>query len=321
MVRDSVSASLLVALSISNQISTLTGLPTRDEKFQLCPGMPVNRTTEFAWNCAGDAEGQKIIFQFVISNNRLLELVEFIICNTSDAIESPVLAMSWRPEMLGIGPLISAERFSRPLGHFWPEDMTCLEWLDEQPVNSVVYAAFGSFTVFGQDQFKELALGLELSSRPFLWVVRPDLAEETDIGWMESFRERTKGRGKMVEWSPQKRVLAHPSIACFVTHCGWSSTLEGLWNGVPCLCRPYFTDQFLNQSYICDVWKVGLRLDHDGLGGIISREKIKGRVEDLLGDEGIKARALELKELARKSTREGGSSYENLIRAVQAMRE
>ncbi|GFQ07489.1 UDP-glycosyltransferase 83a1 [Phtheirospermum japonicum] len=37
----------------------------------------------------------------------------------------------------------------------------------------------------------------------------------------------------MVSWAPQQQVLSHPSVACFVSHCGWNSTIEGVANGVP----------------------------------------------------------------------------------------
>ncbi|XP_009397258.2 UDP-glycosyltransferase 83A1 [Musa acuminata AAA Group] len=294
------------------------GLPRRHGKYQLSPGMPSVSTTQFAWNCAGDAQGQKIIFQLVVNSNRLLELAEFIICNTVHEMESPVFALF--PNILPVGPLISRQRLDhKPMGHFWPEDTTCVKWLDEQPANSVIYVAFGSFTVFDYRQLQELALGLELSRRPFLWVVRPDLASEASVAWLDSFRERTAGRGKMVSWSPQQQILAHPSIACFLSHCGWNSTMEGVWNGVPFLCWPYFTDQFLDQVYICDVWKIGLSLNADDEGTEISREQIRVKLEELLGDEGIKARAMMWKDIARKSVGEGGSSYKNMKRIVEEM--
>ncbi|KAK1352353.1 hypothetical protein POM88_053292 [Heracleum sosnowskyi] len=81
----------------------------------------------------------------------------------------------------------------------------------------------------------------------------------------------------MVSWTPQVKVLRHPSIACFLSHCGWNSTSEGVSNGVPFLCWPYFADQFLNQTYICDVWKVGLRCDKDETG-IVSKGTAHGHV-------------------------------------------
>ena len=43
-----------------------------------------------------------------------------------------------------------------------------------------------------------------------------------------------------------------------MSHCGWNWTMEGVRNGVPFLCWPYFVDQFANRSYICDIWRTGL---------------------------------------------------------------
>ena len=42
--------------------------------------------------------------------------------------------------------------------------------------------------------------------------------------------------------------------------------------------------------------------------GIITREEIKTKVEQLLGDKNFKSRAFELKEMATTSINEGGSS-------------
>ncbi|KAI3669960.1 hypothetical protein L6452_41480 [Arctium lappa] len=65
------------------------------------------------------------------------------------------------PKMLPIGPLLATNCFSKQAGHFWNEDSTCLTWLDQQLVYSVIYLAFGSFRIFNQSQFEELALGLD----------------------------------------------------------------------------------------------------------------------------------------------------------------
>ncbi|GAY63456.1 hypothetical protein CUMW_225760 [Citrus unshiu] len=123
----------------------------------------------------------------------------------------------------------------------------------------------------------------------------------------------------MIGWAPQQKALNHPSIACFLSHCGWNSTLEGVSNGIPFLCWPYFAEQFLNEKYICDSWKVGLRFDKKE-SGIITREEIKNRVDQVLGDRDFKARALGLKEKAMSSIREGGSSrkaFQNFLEWVK----
>ena len=52
-------------------------------------------------------------------------------------------------------------------GSFWPQDSTCLSWLDQQPMGSVIYVAFGSTATLSQQQFDEIALGLELIGQPF----------------------------------------------------------------------------------------------------------------------------------------------------------
>ncbi|GKB03721.1 UDP-glycosyltransferase 83A1-like protein [Tanacetum coccineum] len=83
--------------------------------------------------------------------------------------------------------------------------------------------------------------------------------------------------------------------------------MEGVSSGVPFLCWPYFYDQFLDATYICDFWKTGLRLNKDDTG-IVTREEIKNKVEQLFRNDKIKQNALNLKERVK----EGNSSSKNL---------
>ena len=96
--------------------------------------------------------------------------------------------------------------------------------------------------------------------------------------------------------------------------------MDSISMGVPFLCWPYFADQFHNQSYICKKWKVGLGLNPDEKG-FISRHGIKMKIEKLVSDDGIKANAEKLKEMARKSVSEGGSSYKNFKTFIEAMKQ
>ncbi|XP_076883311.1 UDP-glycosyltransferase 83A1-like [Bidens hawaiensis] len=209
------------------------------------------------------------------------------------------------------GPLLASNRLADQAGHFWQEDFTCLKWLDQFPVCSVIYIAFGSFTIFDQKQFEELAFGLELSGKPFLWVVRPGMTKETTTNYPDGYMERVGSRGRIVSWAPQQKVLAHPSVACFMSHCGWNSTLEGVTNGVPFLCWPYISDQFSNKTYICDIWKNGVGFERDE-AGLITRGEIKSKLENVLGDKTFKAKAMDLKERIISDVEEGGSSHKNL---------
>ncbi|KAM1460929.1 hypothetical protein ACFX15_044478 [Malus domestica] len=257
------------------------------------------------------------MFQSMLKCNKAVQVADWLLCNSAYDLEPATFTFT--PEILTIGPLLASRRLGNSAGYFWPQDLTCLEWLDQQPPNSVIYVAFGSFTIFKPTQFKELALALEFSERPFLWVVRPDSTDTTSDPYPEGYPERVASRGRMVGWAPQQKVLAHPSIACFLSHCGWNSTLEGLSNGVPFLCCPYFADQFTNESYICDVWKVGLRFEKNDTG-IITKEEIKNKLEQLLGDKDFNERALKLKELAIANVEEGGQSNKIFKNFVEWMK-
>ncbi|KAM2014881.1 UDP-glycosyltransferase 83A1-like [Malus sylvestris] len=280
---------------------------------QLAPNMPTMKPENFIWACIGNKTTQKILFQSILESNKAVQVADWLLCNSAYDLEPATFTFA--PDILPIGPLLASRRLGNSAGHFWPQDLTCLEWLDQQPPNSVIYVAFGSFTIFNPTQFKELALALELSERPFLWVVRPDITDTTSDPYPEGYQERVASRGRMVGWAPQQKVLAHPSIACFLSHCGWNSTLEGLSNGVPFLCWTYFADQFTNESYICDVWKVGLKFERNETG-IITKGEIKNKLEQLLGDKDFNERVLKLKELAIANVEEGGQSnkiFKNFI--------
>ncbi|CAI9780694.1 unnamed protein product [Fraxinus pennsylvanica] len=293
------------------------GRPLKNQMIQLSPKMPAMNSMHFIWTCIGDQATQKIIFDVFVKNKKSVKLADWIICNSSEDLEPG--AFSLFPNILPIGPLLASNRLGKSAGYFWPEDNACLDWLNQKPKNSVIYVAFGSFTVFDQTQFEELALGLELTNRPFLWVVRSDSTDKADKPYPKGFQDRVHSRGKMVGWTPQQRVLSHPSIACFISHCGWNSTIEGISNGIPFLCWPYFADQFLNESYICEDWKVGLGFKKDE-NGVISQEEIKNKIEQILEDKRYKERALNLQKKTMDNVR-GGCSYKNFINFIEWIKD
>ncbi|KAF9624154.1 hypothetical protein IFM89_008092 [Coptis chinensis] len=309
-------------LNIPNLIDTgiinTDGTLIKHEKIQLSPAMPVMNTAQLFWLCIGDSETQKIAFDAIVQNNEAIKVANWHVCNSTFELEPAAFALI--PDVLPIGPLLANSGMGQSLGHFWPEDSTCLDWLNQQPDRSVVYVAFGSLTIFDQVQFQELAYGLELSKQQFLWVVRPDMTKGSSEPYPEGFKARVATQGQMVGWAPQQKVLSHPSIACFLSHCGWNSTMESAHNGVPFLCWPYFADQFQNQRQICDVWKVGLELKKNE-NGIIARDEIKEKVNALLGNEGIRSKISKLKETVAKSLSHGGSSANNFTKFVNGIQK
>lgn len=143
---------------------------------QLSPTMPPIKPSNLSWACIGDSDTTKIIFDVTVEAVKAASMSEWILCNSSDHLEPA--AFSHFPKLSPIGPLLASNRLADQAGHFWQEDSTCLTWLDHQQPGSVIYIAFGSFTIFDQTQFEELALGLELTNRQFLWVVRPGIKDE-----------------------------------------------------------------------------------------------------------------------------------------------
>ncbi|XP_044467368.1 UDP-glycosyltransferase 83A1-like [Mangifera indica] len=301
---------------IDDGIIDTDGIPIKKQIIQLAQNMPEIDCTKLIWTSVGgeDLASQKRTFEIVKNTTEAGKAADYLICNSAYHLEPG--AFSLFPNILPIGPLLPSNRQGNSAGSFWPEDSTCLEWLDQQQPNSIIYVAFGSFTVLDKTQFQELALGLELTNMPFLWVVRPDMTDEPNEAYPEGFQDRVAGRSRLVGWAPQQKILSHPSTACFFSHCGWNSTLEGVSNGVPFLCWPYFADQFIDESYICDIWKVGLKFNKDKKG-IITREEIKSKVDQVLGDESFKARALELQESTLESLKEGGQSHRNFKNFIE----
>ncbi|KAL7192235.1 hypothetical protein ACSBR2_024140 [Camellia fascicularis] len=253
----------------------MNGAIIRRELINVSKDIPAFATTELGWNYLADPIIQKVSFEFALTIKQTLEHSDWFLCNTIYELNSSVCRLL--PNILPVGPLLASDHSRCSSGSFRLQDSTCLRWLDEQPAGSAVYVAFGSVTVFSQHQFYELALGLELAGRPFLWNVRPSITNRSFTEYPNGFAKKVVGRGKIVEWAPQEVVLSHPVIACFFTHCGWNSTMEGVSNGVPFLCWPYDGNQFHNRIYICDSWKVGLSLEHDE-NKIVSRHEIKTRL-------------------------------------------
>ncbi|XP_039145907.1 7-deoxyloganetin glucosyltransferase-like [Dioscorea cayenensis subsp. rotundata] len=241
-----------------------------------------------------------------------------IIINTFDELEGNVLKAMAKmlPPIYTVGPL---SLISDHCSSFWKEDMNCLEWLDGKQPNSVIYVSFGSFAELTNDQLIEFAWGLVYSEHDFLWIIRQGLIkgdQESDVVLPEEIlREIMNERGLITSWCRQEKVLSHPSIAGFLTHSGWNSTMESISVGLPMLCWPHYGDQTTNCHYVCKEWGIGLEIEHD-----VNREKVASLIKELMsGKKGkeMKEKALEWKECAFRAVREGGSSFLNVDKLVE----
>ncbi|XP_057751309.1 phloretin 4'-O-glucosyltransferase-like [Arachis stenosperma] len=255
-----------------------------------------------------------------------------ILANTFEALEPDALrAVDDKLDVIPIGPLIPSafldvekdgDGDSSYGGNIFKHSNDYVEWLDSQAERSVVYVSFGSFWVLAKKQMEEMARALLDSRHPFLWVIRKKEKKEKEKEEEEdeelSCREELEARGKIVEWCSQVEVLSHGSLGCFVTHCGWNSTMESLASGVPMVAFPQWVDQKTNAKLIEDVWKTGVRVDREEEEeeGVVEAGEIKRCVEVVMGS-GEKAKELrenadKWKMLAREAVKEGGSSEQNL---------
>ncbi|CAG7876789.1 UDP-glycosyltransferase 84A2 [Brassica rapa] len=197
----------------------------------------------------------------------------------------------------------------------------CMEWLDSQPVSSVVYISFGTMAYVTQEQISEIAFGVLNAGVSFLWVIR-----QQELGVNKErhvLPEELKGKGKVVEWCSQEKVLAHPSLVCFVTHCGWNSTMEALSSGVPTVCFPQWGDQVTDAAYMIDVFKTGVRLSRgETEERVVPREEVAERLREVTKGEKateLKKNALKWKEEAEAAVARGGSSDRNLDEFVEKL--
>lgn len=247
-----------------------------------------------------------------------------VLVNTFDALETQGLIAVEKFNLVGIGPLIpSAFLDGKDLsdksfgGDLFHGSKDYIEWLNPKGESSVVYVSFGTIALLPKRQMEAIANGLLETRRPFLWVIRPSEGGKEDGEYKILDRiEELKQEGMIVPWCSQVEVLSHPSVGCFVTHCGWNSTLESLATGVPVVAFPQWTDQPTNAKFLEDVWKTGMRVrvNEDG-EGIVESEEVVRCLETVMGGESGEEKRKNAKRwsvLAREAVKEGGSSDRNL---------
>ncbi|KAI4296377.1 hypothetical protein L6164_036340 [Bauhinia variegata] len=259
-----------------------------------------------------------LMVDFLINEMDNAREASAIIFNTFDSLEGDAVnALSFMfPPLYTIGPLplvlneIPQNHLESIGSNLWKEENECLEWLESKEPRSVLYVNYGSSTVMSAEQFHEFAWGLAKSNKPFLWIIRPDLVNGGSVILSSEFVNETKERSIITSWCPQEKVLNHPSIGGFLTHCGWNSMTESICGGVPMVCWPFFADQHINCRYACAEWGIGMEIDKN-----VKREEVEKLVNELImGEKGKKMhqKMMEWKSKAEEATSPGGSSYMNL---------
>ncbi|EEF32704.1 UDP-glycosyltransferase 92A1 [Ricinus communis] len=302
-----------------------------------------------------DADGTDIWSKFM-QKQISLSLQSFgFLCNTVEEIEPLGLDLFRKYVKLPVwttGPLlppdvlngsslsssgiISSQRAGKQFGISTEK---CLQFLDLHMPCSVLYISFGSQNSINPAQLMELAIGLEESAKPFIWVIRPpvgfDRRGEFKAEWLpDGFEHRISSnkKGLLVRnWAPQLEILSHKSTGAFLSHCGWNSVIESLSQGVPIIGWPLAAEQAYNSKMLVEEMGVGVELTR-GLQTSIEWKEAKKVIElamDLKGKgNDMRKKATEIGKLIRESVKdkkeEKGSSVKALddfVRILLSRRE
>lgn len=301
-----------------NDTDPFPNLENPNEKVQL-PGLPLLQVRDLPSMILPSSP--RHFRELMRSLCQALDKVKWVLSASFYEIEEEIVkSMALLTPIYPVGPLVSPfllgeKEISDVSVDMWNAEDSCIGWLDKKPPNSVIYVSFGSIIVLSPKQRDNIAMALKNSNKSFLWVVKPHNNKDGDDELLSyEFLKETEGRGLVVKWCPQEKVLMHPAVACFISHCGWNSTLETLVTGVPVIGCPSWTDQPTNAALIANVFRNGVKVSY-GEDGIASAEEIERCIRDVMegpSAEEIKKRAVEIRELARKALREGGSSSNNI---------
>ncbi|KAL2894160.1 UDP-glycosyltransferase 71A15 [Bienertia sinuspersici] len=163
------------------------------------------------------------------------------------------------------------------------EELTIIQWLDNQPSSSAVFLCFGSMGTFDEAQVKEIAKGAKCGS--------PLIRMETFVEALpEGFLEGIADRGKII----------------------------GQWFGVPIATWPIFAEQQLNAFELVNELglAVEIRMDYRRdyntkvQNFTMTADDIANGVNKLMSlDEETNNRVKEMKCKSRRALEEGGSSH------------
>ncbi|XP_057450684.1 UDP-glycosyltransferase 79B30-like [Lotus japonicus] len=202
---------------------------------------------------------------------------------TCREIEGPYLdyiEKEFKKPVLVTGPVI-LELPKSGLDEKW------VSWLGGFKPGSVVYCCFGSECTMKPEQFIELVLGLELTGLPFLAALRPPIGfDSLEAALPEGFETRVQGRGIVYGgWIQQQLILQHPSVGCFITHCGFGSLSEALGNECQLVLIPNVGDQIVVGRMMANNLQVGVEVEKGEETGFYTKDSVRKAVSIVMDNE------------------------------------
>lgn len=212
-----------------------------------------------------------------------------ILINSSREIERDGIEILQRDRMTKhgkfycVGPMIPGEKADRQADDLLLQNKVTA-WLDSEPFGSVVYVAMGSVVHLTEHQVTQIGMALQSLGNPFILSLPEPLQRflPSELeGAIKSQFEGTNSQGLVLRWSPQKTILAHPSVQLFVSHCGWNSVIESVYFGKPVIGWPFFADQLGNALFLKRIG-LGISLYAIESSGVAGGEKKQITAEDII---------------------------------------
>ncbi|KAK7243623.1 hypothetical protein RIF29_38429 [Crotalaria pallida] len=260
---------------------------TEDELAKPPPGFPDSSIKLHAHELKFLSDTRKLEFgsgvffydRLAIGTN-LADAIGFKGCREIDGPYADYIESFYKKPVLLSGPLLP-EPPNSTLEKKW------VEWLGKFEVGSVIYCAYGSESPLKQSEFQDLLLGLELTGFPFLAALKPPGEfESIEKALPEGFKERVQGRGVAYGgWVQQQLILGHPSVGCFITHCGSASITEALVSECQLVLLPRLgADHIMNARMMSRKLKVGVEVEKGEEDGLFTKENVCKAVKIVMDD-------------------------------------
>ncbi|KAK4436683.1 Cyanidin 3-O-galactoside 2''-O-xylosyltransferase FGGT1 [Sesamum alatum] len=211
------------------------------------------------------------------------DAIGFKTCKETEGVYCQFLENKLKKPILLAGPMVPKLQSNSTL----ELEEKWATWLAKFKPKTVILCSFGSENFVEKDQYQQLLLGLELTGLPFVVAMKPppgvdSIEEALPNGFKERIGERGFAYGG---WIPQAQILNHPNVGCFVTHCGYGSSWEGLMSECQLVLLPVRGDPYVNAKWLSGDLGVGVEVEKGDEDGWFSKEAVCEAVMAAMGDE------------------------------------
>lgn len=252
-----------------------------------------------------------------------LSLSDGIICNSIYELDKTILNHMHNNSLLNssvpirfVAPIISQSTEHQTTEHIQ-------KWLDNQRNSSsnqlpfIIYISFGSLAVLKPEQLIEIAHALQNYS--VIWSLKSHLQSYLPSTFIDNPNHL------LLNWSPQRYILAQSAIRLFISHGGWNSLLESMSAGKIILIWPMFGDQFANGYRLETELHVGRLLKNltsTDRQRILSRCELENYLKDIVEHEQMYAHnAQHVQEIIRNAQETNRrQSFEEIKQIVDIQR-